>query len=81
MVCGWLRVEPLDVTETSRTSAVVIDLAARRTSRDRIVAEQASAPIRFFPAALLVALEGSWGMPEELGLAPTPERHLRVVGG
>lgn len=73
--------QPGRVPQTPRTDAVVLDLAAFRESHERAVAALASAPIRFLPAALLEALEGSWGTPEELGLVPTPTRHLRVVGG
>jgi hypothetical protein len=58
---------------------VLLDLEAVRLRNEAVVAEVAAAPVRHLPAALLEALEGSWGTPEELGLAPTPERHLRVV--
>jgi hypothetical protein len=37
--------------------------------------------LRHLPAALLEALQGSWGSPEELGLAGTRECHLRLVAG
>ena len=68
------------MSQTPAADAVVLDLTALRERHERAVAALASAPIRFLPAALLEALEGSWGTPEELGVAPTPVRHLRVVG-
>jgi hypothetical protein len=43
------------------------------------VAAVAEAPVRHLPAALLDALQGSWGTPEELGLVPQPR--LRLVAG
>ena len=54
-----------------RGDADVVDLGARR--RDALAREAArraaaAAPVRHLPAALLEALQGSWGTPEELGL-------------
>ena len=64
----------------SQRSADVVDLHVRRMGGKRVVEAVASAPIRHIPAALLDALQGSWGTPEELGLVRT-ERHLRLVAG
>lgn len=80
MATSRRRRQPGLVPQTPAPDAVVLDLAALRERHEQAVAALASAPIRFLPAALLEALEGSWGTPEELGLAPTPARHLRVVG-
>ena len=80
MALGRCRPQPGTVPQTSRSDAVVLDLVAFRERNEQALAALASAPVRFVPAALLEALQGSWGTPEELGLAPTPDRHLRVVG-
>jgi len=41
----------------------------------RAVREVANAPVRYLPAALLEALQDSWGSPEEvLGTSPTAEQ-------
>lgn len=48
-----------------------VDLTARRSASEAAVRAVAAAPVRHLPAALLDALHGSWGTPEEvLGLAP-----------
>ena len=44
----------------------VVDLATRRAAADEAVRAVAAAPVRHLPAALLDALQGSWGTPEEL---------------
>ena len=66
---------------TSRRSAVLVDLETIRLRNEQVVAQAAAAPVRHLPAALLEALQGSWGTPEELGLAAPAERHLRLVAG
>ena len=67
-------------TETALRPAVaaVVDLRARRVGRGQALERVASAPVRYVPAELLEALQGSWGTPEELGLAPQ-RRALRIV--
>lgn len=60
---------------------VVVHLEELRLRNEQVVAQVAAAPIRHLPAELLEALQGSWGTPEELGLAPVRERHLRLVAG
>lgn len=64
-----------------RDECDVVDLHVLRMGGERAMAAAAAAPVRHLPAALLDALQGSWGTPEQLGLAPMPERHLRVVAG
>ena len=59
----------------------VVDLEALRLRNERVVTEVAAAPVRHLPAELLEALQGSWGTPEELGLAPAPTPRLRLVAG
>ena len=44
----------------------VVDLATRRAAAQAAVRAVADAPVRHLPAALLDALQGSWGSPEEL---------------
>ena len=44
----------------------VVDLAVRRSAAEQAVRAVAAAPVRHLPAALLDALQGSWGTPEEL---------------
>jgi hypothetical protein len=44
----------------------VVDLAARRAATGAAVRAAAAAPVRHLPVALLEALQGSWGTPEEL---------------
>ena len=68
-----------DADGMPETSCSVLDLSARRARREQTVTRVASAPVRHLPAALLDALHGSWGTPEELGLTPAPARRLRVV--
>ena len=80
--------QPGEVTPTSlpvapprRRTAVLFDLEALRLRREQVVVQVAAAPVRHLPAALLEALEGSWGTAEELGLAAPVERRLRLVAG
>ena len=42
------------------------DLGARRARSQVAVAAAAAAPVQHLPAALLDALQGSWGTPQEL---------------
>ena len=65
----------------TRRRTVVVDLERLRLRNAQVVAQAAAAPVRHLPAALLEALQGSWGTPEELGLAPTPAPRLRLVAG
>ena len=60
---------------------VVVHLEELRLRNEQVVAKVAAAPVRHLPAELLEALQGSWGTPEELGLAPSTTRHLRLVAG
>ncbi len=53
--------------ETHHRSTVV-DLTVRRTSVEAAVRAVVEAPVRHLPVALLDALRGAWGTPEELGL-------------
>ena len=62
-------------------SLVPLDLTAFRARHDAVVAAVAAAPVHHLPAALLEALQGAWGTPEELGLTPTRPTHLRLVAG
>lgn len=43
-----------------------VDLAVRRARVDAAVRAAAEAPVQHLSAALLEALQGSWGTPEEL---------------
>jgi len=54
------------VAPTSATDDRVVDLAVRRAAAEAAVLAAAAAPVRHLPAALLDALQGSWGTPEEL---------------
>jgi hypothetical protein len=69
---------PLTALPTSAADDHVVDLATRRAAAEAAVRAVADAPVRHLPAALLDALQGSWGTPEEvLGLrAPV----LRLAG-
>ena len=69
------------VSFASRRRPVVVDLEALRVRSEEAVAAMAAASVQHLPAALLEALHGSWGMPEELGLAPAPQPRLRLVAG
>jgi hypothetical protein len=57
----------------------VVDLATRRAAADAAVRAVAHAPVRHLPAALLDALQGSWGTPQELLGARTVPVHLAVA--
>ena len=50
-----------------------VDLSARRSRVDLAVRATAQAPVRHLPAALLDALQGSWGMAQELLDLPVVE--------
>ena len=63
----------------SRRRPVFVDLEALRVRNEVAVAVVAAAPVQHLPAALLEALQGAWGTPEELGL--DGERRLRLVAG
>lgn len=53
----------------------VVDLATRRAAAQAAVRAVADAPVRHLPAALLDALQGSWGTPDELlGARTAPVR-------
>ena len=53
----------------------VVDLATRRAAAEAALRAAADAPVRHLPAALLDALQGSWGTPEELlGVRTVPVR-------
>ena len=63
------------VAPTSAADDRVVDLAVRRAAAEAAVLAAAAAPVRHLPAALLDALQGSWGTPEELlGAAQQPVR-------
>ena len=66
---------PLTLVPSPRpAAATVTDLAARREATDAAVRAMADAAVRYLPAALLEALQGSWGTPEEvLGTSATRE--------
>ena len=86
MVAAAREADIVDMTASPRLpsprrSRDVVDLQVRRMGGERAMRAVASAPVRHLPAALLEALEHSWGTPEELGLAPAPVRHLRLVAG
>ena len=57
----------------------VVDLATRRAAAQAAVRAVADAPVRHVPAALLDALQGSWGTPQELLAARTPPVRLAVA--
>jgi hypothetical protein len=71
--CRW-------VTHTVAPPPAPVDLAAARARRERAVRRAAAAPVLHLTPEFLEALQGSWGTPEELGLAPR-RAALRVVGG
>ncbi len=53
----------------------VVDLGLRRAAAQAAVRAVADAPVRHLPAALLDALQGSWGTPGELlGVRTAPVR-------
>lgn len=67
------RSVPLTLAPRCPCDTAVVDLAARRASARAVVRAVADAPVRHLPAALLDALQGSWGTPEEvLGVAGAP---------
>ena len=57
----------------------VVDLATRRAAAQAAVRAAADAPVRHLPAALLDALQGSWGTPQELLGARTAPARLAVA--
>jgi hypothetical protein len=63
----------------ARRTSCVVHLESLRVRSEAAVAAVAAAPVRHLPAALLEALQGSWGTPEELGLVQEPG--LRLVAG
>lgn len=65
----------------TRRRPVLVDLEALRLRSETAVAAVATAPVQHLPAALLEALQGAWGTPEELGLAPAAQPRLRLVAG
>ena len=69
----------LPALPAQRTPTGVVDLGRLRQRGSRAEAAVAAAPVRHLPAALLEALQGTWGSPQELGLAPVAERRLHVV--
>ncbi len=60
-------------------AADVLDLSLRRRRAARAVQEVADAPVRYLPAALLEALQGSWGTPEELLGTSSAAEHLTAT--
>ena len=57
----------------------VVDLGTRRAAAAAAVRIVADAPVRHLPAALLDALQGSWGTPQELLGARTAPVRLAVA--
>jgi hypothetical protein len=57
----------------------VVDLATRRAAAEAAVRALADAPVRHLPAALLDALQGSWGTPQELLAVRTAPVRLAVA--
>ena len=57
----------------------VVDLAVRRAAAEAAVRAVADAPVRHLPSALLDALQGSWGTPQELLGARTAPVRLAVA--
>jgi hypothetical protein len=57
----------------------VVDLAVRRAAAEAAVRAVAAAPVRHLPAALLDALQGSWGTPQPLLGTRTPPVRLAVA--
>ena len=62
----WTSAVPLTALHTSPADDRVVDLAVRRAAAAAAVRAVADAPVRHLPAALLDALQGSWGSPQEL---------------
>lgn len=66
---------PLPLTARPAGEDRVVDLATRRAAAEVAVRSVAEAPVRHLPAALLDALQGSWGSPQELlGARTAPVR-------
>lgn len=69
---------PLHLVPPSPSSPAddrVVELAVRRSAAEAAARATAGAPVRHLPAAVLDALQGSWGTPEEvLGVPPAPVR-------
>jgi hypothetical protein len=57
----------------------VVDLATRRAAAGAAVRAVADAPVRHLPAALLDALQGSWGTAQELRGTRVPPVRLAVA--
>lgn len=57
----------------------VVDLGVRRAAAAAAVRAVADAPVRHLPAALLDALQGSWGSPQELLGERRPPVRLAVA--
>ncbi len=68
---------PLFPVPTSPADDRVVALDVRRAAAQAAVRAVAQAPVRHLPAALLDALQGSWGTPDELLGART--RPVRLV--
>ncbi|MDP9466940.1 MAG: hypothetical protein M3P31_06900 [Actinomycetota bacterium] len=66
-------------TPASAVEDRVVDLATRRAAAEAAVRAVADAPVRHLPAALLDALQGSWGTPEELLSVRTASVRLAVA--
>ena len=65
----------LTLSPAPATDDRVVDLATRRAAAEAAVRAVAQAPVRHLPAALLDALQGSWGTPQELlGVRGAPVR-------
>ncbi|MEX2289653.1 MAG: hypothetical protein WD794_04925 [Mycobacteriales bacterium] len=69
------------VLPSPRPAADVLDLHVVRMGGERAVTAMAAAPVRHVPAALLDALHGSWGTPQELAPARPAQPPLRLVAG
>ncbi len=66
---------PLSPVPTSARDDRVVDLDLRRAAAEAAVRAVADAPVRHLPAALLDALQGSWGTAAELlGTRTAPAR-------
>ena len=66
---------PLTAALAAAADDRVVDLGTRRAAAEAAVRAVAEAPVRHLPAALLDALQGSWGTPQELlGARTTPLR-------
>lgn len=57
----------------------VVDLAARRAAAHEAVRAAAAAPVRHITADLLLALQGSWGTPDEVLGRRTPRPVLALA--